>query len=276
VAITAGLTGFIFQQKVMENTLKDNLNATLKSQVVLFNTVVLQAENNTRNASKAFFLHKQSITVKAVPAEHYRRVVTSLFSNGFQALAVYDLDGNKLVSAGKFPLAPAIAADLHTPLSTQLLWDGGLYLQTEAPIIEQGIVVARLGALQPLFTLDKQLFDTHKLGNSVEIALCATKGEKMVCFPEGAHTQPFTLNRHSATGKPLPMSFAVDGKSGIIAAMDYRSMNVEAAYAPLAPGVGLVVKEDTAELYAVIRDQLKAVAPVLLVMVMLGALFLRS
>jgi hypothetical protein len=38
----------------------------------------------------------------------------------------------------------------------------------------------------------------------------------------------------------------------------------------------LVVKEDTAELYAVIRDQLKAVAPVLLVMVMLGALFLRS
>jgi PAS domain S-box-containing protein len=49
-----------------------------------------------------------------------------------------------------------------------------------------------------------------------------------------------------------------------------------AAYGPLAPGVGLVVKEETAELYHVIRDQLKVVVPALLLLVVVGVLFLRS
>lgn len=72
------------------------------------------------------------------------------------------------------------------------------------------------------------------------------------------------------------MSFAIEGKSGIIAAIDYREKNVIAAYRPLATEVGLVVKQDTAELYQVIRDQLKAVVPVLLLLVVVGIYFLRT
>ena len=277
MTITAGLTGFVFQQKILENTLKETLRTALKSRVILFNTVVQQSETNTRNASNAFFLYSLPSAAQAtVTPKQYNGIVNNLLGNGFRALAVYDLNGKQLASAGGFPRAPGIVADLHTPLSAKLLWDDGLYLQTQAAIVNGGKTVARLLALQPLSMLEQQIFDTHGIGSTVEIALCKSEEDTLLCFPEGDQPAPFRIKRQSALGQPLPMTFAVDGKSGIITSVDYRAKNVVAAYAPLAPGVGLVVKEDIAELYTVIHNQLKAVIPALLFLIALGAIFLRS
>ena len=277
MTITAGLTGFVFQQKILENTLKETLRTVLKSRVILFNTVVQQSETNTRNASNAFFLYSLPSAAQAtVTPKQYNGIVNNLLGNGFRALAVYDLNGKQLASAGGFPRAPGIVADLHTPLSAKLLWDDGLYLQTQAAIVNGGKTVARLLALQPLSMLEQQIFDTQGIGSTVEIALCKSEEDTLLCFPEGDQPAPFRIKRQSALGQPLPMTFAVDGKSGIITSVDYRAKNVVAAYAPLAPGVGLVVKEDIVELYTVIHNQLKAVIPALLLLITLGAIFLRS
>jgi diguanylate cyclase (GGDEF)-like protein/PAS domain S-box-containing protein len=277
VTIMAGMTGFVFQQQILESTLRESLHATLKSRVILFETVIQQGVVNAANASKAFDIPaKFPQSAQPVAIEHFTKTADSLLVNGFRAVALYDLKGNQIVKAGILASSPEIIADLHSPMPARLLWDGDLYLQTETPIQDKGVIVAKMLAEQPLSSLRQEIFDTDGLGNTGEIAICKSEGTELFCFPEGVNPHAFRIKRQNTTGLPLPMSYAVDGKSGIIASVDYHEKNVMAAYNPLAPGLGLVVKEDTAELYHVIRDQLKTVAPVLLLLVVVGVLFLRS
>ena len=277
VTITAGMTGFVYQQRILENTLKENLHAILKSRVILFHTVISQAETNSENASKELVLqNQQSGTSQSLVYKRYGLILNHLLDNGFHAVALYDLAGKQLASAGMLAHNPEMTADLHAPVPAMLLWNHGLYLQIIVPVVEQGVVVARLLTEQPLYALRQQLFDLDGLGNSDEIALCKEKDNMLICFPEGTHSTVYSSKRQSAPGQLLPMSYAVEGQAGIIASVDYRKHNVVAAYTPLAPGLGLVVKEDTEELYGVIRDQLKAVIPVLLFLIALSTFFLRS
>lgn len=277
VTIMAGMTGFIFQQEILESTLRESLHAKLKSRVILFETATQQGVANATNASKAFDLHAQPlVSAQPVVIEHFTKTAESLVVNGFRAVALYDLKGNQIVKAGILASSPEIIADLHSPIPARLLWDGDLYLQTETPIEDKGVTVAKMLAEQPLFSLRQEIFDTDGLGNTGEIVICKSEGAELFCFPEGASPHAFRIKRQNTSGQPLPMSYAVDGKAGIIASVDYHEKNVMAAYNPLAPGLGLVVKQETAELYHVIRDQLKAVVPALLLLVVVGVLFLRS
>ncbi len=268
LTIAAGMTGFVFQQKILENALRENLRTSLKSRVILFHTVVQQGVANTENAAHLFNAARPNADQAALAA--------TLLANGFRGLALFDLHNKPLARAGVFAHTPEIIAELQTNPSARLLWDGDLYLQTETAVRSHGIIVARLLAEQPLSTLRRQLFDTEGLGKTGEVALCKTENTGLFCFPEGPLPRPTQIKRHSASGQPLPMSYATEGKSGILASVDYREKNVMAAFAPIAPGVGLVVKEETAELYQVIRDQLRAVVPTLLLLVLVGMIFLRS
>ena len=57
------------------------------------------------------------------------------------------------------------------------------------------------------------------------------------------------------------MSHALDGKTGIIHARDYRGVKVVAAYAPLHSfNLGAVLKIDQSELYSPVTEQLKYIA----------------
>ena len=273
VTMTAGMTGFVFQHKILEETLKGSLSATLKSRVVLFNTVIKQSEINTLNASKAFFLQNPA-SVTAIRSQ-YAQIANHLLGTGFQAIAVYDLNDKLIVSSGTFIRTAGIINNLNNSLTMQLLWDKGLYLQSEVPIIDNGLAVAKLKTLQALPSLDQQLFETHTLANTLEIVACILFRGELLCFPEGVHPAPFKVKRLSVLGQPLPMSYAVDGKSGIITGVDYRGQNVVAAYASLSPGMGIVVKEDAAELYRIVLVQLKAMLPLLLLLVTAGGIFLR-
>ncbi|MBL0011164.1 MAG: hypothetical protein IPP22_09500 [Nitrosomonas sp.] len=56
----------------------------------------------------------------------------------------------------------------------------------------------------------------------------------------------------------LPISFALDGKSGVIAVKDYRQVPVIEAYAPLrAIGLGMTLKLDEEELFKPVTEELK-------------------
>jgi diguanylate cyclase (GGDEF)-like protein/PAS domain S-box-containing protein len=268
LTITAGMTGFVFQQQVLENALRENLRVSLKGRVILFQTAIQQGAANTDYAANVFGA--------AAPNDDHAALAATLLANGFRGLALFDLQNKLLVRVGAFARAPEIVADLHAITPARILWDGDLYLQTDTAVRSKGVIVAHLLAEQSLSTLRRQLFDTEGLGKTGEIALCKAENNGLFCFPEGRLPIATRIKRQSASGQALPMSLAVDGKSGIGASVDYREKNVMAAYGPLAPGVGLVVKEETAELYQVIRDQLKAVVPALLLLVVVGVIFLRS
>lgn len=276
VSITSGLTGFVFQQQILENALRENLRAALKSRVILFQTVVQQGVINARNTHKMFdntALGPAVFSRAALPdATQFARAE---LSKGYRGVALYAANGKPLLLAGNLTRSAEISADLHAAIPTQLLWDGDLFLRTEQPLLRAGVTVAILVTEAPLSTLRRELFDLSGVGRSGEVALCKLDGENMFCFPEGPLPKATKIKRRSGSGQPLPMSYALDGRTGIIASVDYRNKNVIAAYGPLAPGLGLVVKEDTAELYHAVRDQLKAVFPALLILAGVGTLLLR-
>ena len=130
----------------------------------------------------------------------------------------------------------------------------------------------------PLDTLTRLLQDTRGLGQTGETAVCApAPGQQrtMVCFPTRLNLK---VNRlaYEIQGRRLPMSYALDGQSGVIAALDYRRQNVSAAYAPIGQlGLGMVLKIDAAELYQPISEQLPWALLLLLALIAAGMWVLR-
>ncbi|MBC7860176.1 MAG: PAS domain S-box protein, partial [Burkholderiaceae bacterium] len=107
--------------------------------------------------------------------------------------------------------------------------------------------------------------------------MCARRGERMLCFPGRQKRAPYTVARLAPDGRPTPMSMAIDGRAGIYKGMDVRGTQVLAAYGPLTPtGLGIVVRQDAAELYAPIREQLQIFGLLLILLVVSGAALLRS
>ena len=76
--------------------------------------------------------------------------------------------------------------------------------------------------------------------------------------------------------KPLPIVDAFNGKTGTTYAKDYRRVQVVASYAPVGSfGLGMVIKIDKMELYQPLIKQLKFIAPLLAVLVIVGMLLLK-
>ena len=282
ITIAAGLMGFVLQHSVLENTLKESLHANFQNRMFLLQTIIQQHAQKGRDAAREpEFVHfAQLLTsqpnVGPRLSEMHKTIAAHFSKNGFQALALYDVSGKTIASMGDMKNTSALEADLQEPIAASLVWDQAFYLRTEAEVIANGVLIARLKTLQALPNMHDEFFNAAQMGRSAEIALCKSVADTLRCFPNIKNAETFTVQRHSANGKALPMSFAVDGRFGMVSGLDYRKQNVIAAFGPIAPGVGVVVKQDTAELYSPIREQLKTMVPSLFLMALLGIIFLRS
>ena len=108
------------------------------------------------------------------------------------------------------------------------------------------------------------------------MALCAPLGLKLQCFPSTLKPWVATRPLLAADGDPLPIALALAGKTGFASTQDYRGQNVETAYAPVGGlGLGMVLKVDSAELYAPVWRQLRYVFPLLLGVLVIALLTLR-
>lgn len=299
VTLASGLTGFVFQQTILENALRDKLQFRLNDQIGLFKSILVRAGNLAESAAEDERLfdaaeHLALDSSNTAARNAFMVEIQRLLHNGFQSATLLTPDGHVLYAPGgqteDKPITgilsgtatmtqPKVALlDLPGNIRQQaaLLWDGQLRLRTDGKLARNEHVFARLVLYQHLPVLQTQLFDLHGLGQTGELALCSGQGDKLLCLPSGRQSTPYLIRRTNFTGQPLPMNYAVNGETGLIATFDYKGNNVMAAYAPVAPNLGLVVKQDTAELYAVIRTQLKFVIPALLLLTLLGAWLMRS
>src|SRR3569832_1844404 len=89
---------------------------------------------------------------------------------------------------------------------------------------------------------------------------------------------PNVLKRSQRTsiGVPLPMAYALSGETGSVTTHDYRNQEAVAAYMPVGDlGLGLVLKLDSAELYAPVWRQLQYLIPLLVLVLGIALLLLR-
>jgi diguanylate cyclase (GGDEF)-like protein len=131
-------------------------------------------------------------------------------------------------------------------------------------------------AEQPMPILTQLFQSDGNLGKSGETALCFSKGEGMSCFPQRLNPRVFDLASYGQDGKPLPMTHALWGESGLVAVRDYREQDVIAAFGPVGVlGLGMVVKMDAAELHAPAQASLLKILAACGLLIAVAAVVLR-
>ena len=279
----AGVATLAVMEERMRAALGESLLGRLLGRGDLLEYIVSDAERTAKAVAGApgivRNMREMIATRRVLEAnlEFMRAVARNFVDDGLSAVAIRDPAGQVLIHAGLPASAPALEVVLNTPQRSVLLWDGRMLLRTEVEMRDAGGIVGSALVEQPLPDFTLLSGDHAHLGETGEIGLCARRGERLRCFPTRLNPRVFETALESAAGKPLPMTLATDGKSGVLRTVDYRRKTVIAAHAPVgALGLGMVFKMDTAEIYAPIRDRILLGAALLLALVMAGTLLLRS
>jgi diguanylate cyclase (GGDEF)-like protein/PAS domain S-box-containing protein len=292
VAITAALCGFVLQQNAFQELLAGNLKTVLQERSALLATTLREGPRNTlsvdgwarlEEAGGTLLLGSNAVSSAtgddaasgdAASAPAAATIEAERTAARLRGIALENVDGAIVRTFGDAATAPTISAPLNPDDTAELLWDRELILRTRVPLTHNGIRMGSLIMDQTADTLGKALFDDANLGHTGEIAACLQRSSALLCFPGSHHTAPFRVSLSTARSQRLPMQLAISGQTGDIVSIDYRGQNVIAAYGLLAPGLGMVVKEDAVELYAVIRRALWMGAPLLIAVALLGAAIL--
>jgi diguanylate cyclase (GGDEF)-like protein/PAS domain S-box-containing protein len=279
VTVTAGLSGFVLLQRSFEGSIEAQLTTITTSRPAWLHEFAEQVLANAKGSARvAGFLSSDfggSIQVtEARPEDAARR----LLAMGYRGVALVGRDDRAVTRFGRFEDLPAIDAPLDVADASSLVWDQGFVLRSRIPLPDDGhshYAAVELDLAVP--DLGRLMFNTGRLGPSTEVVACVQSSQReLICAPDVANPKPFRVSTHLAPADPLPMQRALRGESGIVYTFDYHGRNVIAAYGLLAPGLGLVAKQQTVEAYAPIRAALGIGAPTILALALLGAFALHS
>ncbi|WP_292934129.1 diguanylate cyclase [Noviherbaspirillum sp.] len=281
-ALTAGIIGFGIQQDVLQRTLSSNLESRLKNHISLFHAEVDQsirhADDVTRHADLIQLVRAANMPGATVRNDDARdRISRNLLAEGFNGIAVYDAGNREILRAGRISRRRPIEKELSSAPPVTLRWDGTLLLGSRSAILDNGRTIGVLELEQRLPLNAEQFAKIEGLGATGEMGVCFGERDDIRCFPQGRNPTIHWFPRVGAFGKLTAMGHALEGRTGIFIGPDYRRHDVIAAYAPLTDtGLGIVLKQDAAELYHSIRQQLNWYFPLLMILVAGGAIMLRS
>lgn len=281
VTLLVGTTVFVVMQRHAQEILDKSLQISLENRAQLIQSEMGAGFNKTTVIAALPLLVDQMQRVNAGADDGTARmaiknVAQTLLPTGFTAIALLDKDGRELAHVGSFARKPALSVPLDLPGRVQLLWDGQLLLHAMVDMKQEGRVIGKVIAETTLPSTMAAFKDASRLGKTGELALCASAGAHMQCFPTTLDPAILTLAKRSPQGVPLPMTHALEGETGFIATQDYRKQEVAAAYAPLGDlGLGMVLKMDSAEFHAPVWRQLRYLMALLFGVLVIALLSLR-
>ena len=283
--VAAGVVVFVMMQKQTESILSRSLQASLQSNVRLFESRISQALTDTRTVATRPFLIQNLQLLESEPnhakaAVELQRAANSFLQTGLTGISFYDARGREVAHAGQFSPDHAQRVSLNAKERAFLLWDGQFVVQATMDVLDpqgHGVGTVRADISLPLLT--RVFDDAVSVGKTGEFAVCApleNNPKNMDCFLGSLAGKNLKRLARVVGDKPLPMDYALNGNVGVIAGKDYRREQVIAAYVPMSSfGFGAVLKIDQEELYAPVIGQLKFIAPLLLALVITGMLLLN-
>jgi len=283
LTLATGVAVYRVMQNQAESMLANNLASSLQHNIRLFDSQISDALAETQALAPRISLITNLQLLAAQPGDpksiyELQRRADLIKSTGFKAVSIYDTQGQVVAQAGHAAKKPVLSVAVNSPLHAVLLWDQEFILQARADIRDAqqrrlGTVVTERQLPQLMHALD----DAKTIGKSVELAVCAPQQQHMMqCFPLSPSIARYSQLPRKQAGQYLPMHYALEGKTGLIFAKDYRAEPVVAAYAPIGTlGLGMVLKIDQSELYQPVAEQLKFIVPLLAAMLLVGMLLLR-
>jgi len=283
LTLTAGISVYVVMQRQAEAILAKNLESSLQLNNRLVDSQINHSIANTLALADRISLITNLTLLAAEPDNpksvyELQRRANTIKATGFEGVSIYSATDKVVAQAGHFSQSTEPRIALHSRHRVFLLWDQEFVLQTRVDILDDQ--KRRLGSVMTetrLPQLMQAINDINAIGKTVELAICAAQDQQwMYCFPLNPSIAKSTHIARIQASKPLPMHYALEGKTGLIFAQDYRREAVVAAYAPIgAQGLGIVLKIDQAELYFPIAGQLKYIVPLLAFMLLMGVLLLR-
>ena len=285
VTLLVGVTVFVVMLRHAEALLSKSLQSSLLNQ-----TQQTQAEIGAGFdravvvATRPLLLDQMQGVNSGVDVDaaglRVNKAAQSFLATGLTAIALFDKDGHEVAHAGAFAQQSALTVPLalpgRLPGRAELMWDGQLLLHVAVDMKRDGQVVGRVVAQTSLTTTTAAIKEASRLGETGDLYLCAPLGTNMQCFPGTLNLNVLTRSQRTPNGDLLPMALALAGETGFVSSRDYRDQKVVAAYAPVGDlGLGMVLKMDSAELYAPVWDQLRYLIPILLSVIIIALLSLR-
>ncbi|MGE5622329.1 MAG: PAS domain-containing protein, partial [Bacillota bacterium] len=192
------------------------------------------------------------------------------------AITIVDIDGKHVGGTAFDVPADQWSALVPAPALAYLYWDNRWRLRIHVPLQAGGRAAGSAIVHANLDLWDDQFNRIQHFGASGESCLCLREGDQQRCFPaESAGAGP-NSSGHAAgrKGRSFAMQSALSGRGGVAIVKDYRGNDVVAAFGPLAPRLGLVLKVDTDEFYAPLRRQLWIALSGLALLFFIGAAIL--
>jgi diguanylate cyclase (GGDEF)-like protein/PAS domain S-box-containing protein len=281
LTLASGIAVYALMQQQAESILVRSLETSLQSNRRQFESEIGAGMTRALTVStRPFVIHNLAL-LKADAAnpdarQALQRIAHSFLPTGLSGVAFHDANGTLVAQAGRLSPSPQLSVPLNTPTRTHLLWDDKLILLVVRDVLDEQnnhIGMARTESTLP--NLTRLIAEANAIGATAELRVCAAANGGMECFPfAGSRQLPQRLPR-TLEGKPLPMSHALDGRSGAAFARDHRHQPVVVAYAPLSDlGLGMALKIDQAELFGPVKRQLRFIVPLLAGLVAAGVLLL--
>ena len=276
MALIAGLAGFVLSSQRTEAALNNSLQAAHANRAQLLNFVI---DNTIREAQSLALapalLAKYEADLAGAPLTMDPELASHLLSSGYSSVSAVTAAGTTLLHSGADKTSVMMVLAMRD--GTRLLWDEQPVLEVRMPVQLHGQVAGVLVVQRNLAVVKSLLKDAELLGKTGDIAICASlPGNAVNCLPTRLRSSGLANLNRVRDGEPLPISLALDGHTGLKFARDYRGLQVAAAYGPIGTtGLGLLVKQDTVDLYEPIRTQLHTMLAVLAVLFGSGMLLLR-
>ncbi len=284
LALAAGIIGFAVLQEGFEKSMADTAHLTAKNNATTIANTLEQHLRLTDVVTARPGLQKHLIRLNSKPNDRealglVREVGNSFASLGISGIRFFNARKLELLTTGNLidERATVIVKLARPAQQALLLWQDGFVLHTQNKVVRDGRVVGEVIIEQRLTPLLQLLTDIQGVGRSTDVLLCGREGDVAVCFPTRFYKANTRIPMFKADGSPnLAIGRALLNESGAFTVKDLRGIDVLAGYSPVSDlGLGLVVKIDTQELYAPLRERLHRLIALLVALVVAGGMALR-
>jgi diguanylate cyclase (GGDEF)-like protein len=167
---------------------------------------------------------------------------------------------------------------MHAHHNSFLTWDDNqLILHAGKDVLGQDEeLIGSITTEKRLPQLTRILTEIREIGYGVEFMLCEpleVGGQEMACLLSKDDGVAFKRLSLVANGVVLPISLALEGKTGIITIKEDHQIPVVASYTPLGT-FGMVLMQDEEKFYAPMTEQIKIIAASLVTLIIIGILLL--
>lgn len=281
-AVATGLAGMSFLQQTVFNQTNTDLTHSLDALRSHIHTSLDHSIQRAEVAGLTPALNAAAIRSirspdRASASTRSSRIAEELLVHGFTGIGVESGNRRLQLSGHMLPDTTRFSRfDGETDVA--LAWDDGYYLRVRVPVrnASRAPTSSFLVFEQRLTHMDRIFDEANHWGTTGALPMCIRLDlAKLLCYPQREQAAVY-VTQDTYEGKPIPMAYALAGKSGIDTMTDYRGHRVLAAYGPVArTGLGLVLRKDLTEIYSPIRKELLIALPLIVFMVALGLWVIR-